>query len=323
MSPVSKGYVHSDKRVCSQCQKWRRDSVLYLSSFITIYVCVIAAVLGACMGSFLNCAAWRIVHGESVLKGRSHCDVCGHVLGIKDLFPVVSFLAHKGRCPYCKAKLSWGHVILELISAVVFVAVTLKFDITLDLLQYLLFACIMLVCSFADIEGYIIPNRFIIAGAVIRIIFILISGEIVKNLIAAAIGGVAIPLVLLVIVLIYEKIRGKEAMGGGDIKLLFVTGLFLSSVSGGLNIGWMGNILTLFFACIIGIIFAFVMPRREMPEAEATESVESKDSESEAGSGSEAADFSKPFPWGPSIAIAAFIVLMVGEPLINWYTGLF
>ena len=274
------------------------------------------------MGSFLNCAAWRIVHGESVLKGRSHCDVCGHVLGIKDLFPVVSFLVHKGRCPYCKAKLSWGHVVFELISAGIFVGITLKFDITLDLLQYLLFACILMVCSFADIEGYIIPDRFIIAGAVIRVVFILVSGEIVKNLIAAAIGGVAIPLILLVIVLIYEKIRGKEAMGGGDIKLLFVTGLFLSSVSGGLNIGWMGNILTLFFACIIGIIFAFVMPRKEMPEEAGTNTEHGADA-AETQANPEEKNFSRAFPWGPSIAIAAFIVLMVGEPLINWYMGLF
>ena len=52
--------------------------MLYAAPAITIYSCFIAALLGACMGSFLNCAAWRVVHGESVLRGRSHCDVCGH-----------------------------------------------------------------------------------------------------------------------------------------------------------------------------------------------------------------------------------------------------
>lgn len=59
--------------------------MLYTAPAITIYSCFIAALLGACMGSFLNCAAWRIVHGESVLRGRSHCDVCGHVLAPRDL----------------------------------------------------------------------------------------------------------------------------------------------------------------------------------------------------------------------------------------------
>ena len=53
--------------------------MLYADPFLTVYCCLLAALLGACMGSFLNCAAWRIVHGESVLRGRSHCDACGQV----------------------------------------------------------------------------------------------------------------------------------------------------------------------------------------------------------------------------------------------------
>lgn len=80
--------------------------MLYADSFLTVYCCLLAALLGACMGSFLNCAAWRIVHGESVLHGRSHCDACGHVLAVRDLIPVVSYLAAHGRCRYCGAKLS-------------------------------------------------------------------------------------------------------------------------------------------------------------------------------------------------------------------------
>ena len=61
--------------------------MLYADPFLTVYCCLLAALLGACMGSFLNCAAWRIVHGESVLRGRSHCDACGHVLTVRDLIP--------------------------------------------------------------------------------------------------------------------------------------------------------------------------------------------------------------------------------------------
>ena len=68
--------------------------MLYLSPAITAYFCVLAALLGACVGSFLNCMAWRIVHGEPITKGRSHCDACGHVLSAADLVPVVSFLAN-------------------------------------------------------------------------------------------------------------------------------------------------------------------------------------------------------------------------------------
>lgn len=79
--------------------------MLWVSPALTVYICVLTGILGACMGSFLNCMAWRIVHGESVLHGRSHCDVCGHVLGAGDLIPVLNYIMHKGRCKYCGAKL--------------------------------------------------------------------------------------------------------------------------------------------------------------------------------------------------------------------------
>ena len=69
--------------------------MLYLTPAFTVYCCFVAALLGACMGSFLNCMAWRVVHGESVLRGRSHCDVCGHVLTAGDLIPVVSYLVRR------------------------------------------------------------------------------------------------------------------------------------------------------------------------------------------------------------------------------------
>ena len=109
--------------------------MLRLSPFITVYCCAVAALLGACTGSFLACLAWRTVHGESVLRGRSHCDVCGHVLGVRDLVPVFSYLLSGGKCRYCGAKLSARHVWGELISAAVFVSLLLQNDISLQTLE--------------------------------------------------------------------------------------------------------------------------------------------------------------------------------------------
>ena len=101
--------------------------MLWVSPVLTVYICVLTGILGACMGSFLNCMAWRIVHGESVLHGRSHCDVCGHVLGAGDLIPVLSYIMHKGRCKYCGAKLSAGHVFAEVLTALTFLLLVLKY----------------------------------------------------------------------------------------------------------------------------------------------------------------------------------------------------
>ena len=247
----------------------------------------LAALLGACVGSFLNCMAWRIVHGEPITKGRSHCDACGHVLSAADLVPVVSFLAHRGKCRYCGAKLSKRHLWGEILSALTFVALLLKYDISLQTLEYLLFASLLLGCAFADLEGYMIPDRFILAGIIFRIPFFFLLPDWKGQVLDAAIGGFAIGGGLLLIVLVYEKIRKTEAMGGGDLKLLFLTGLYL---------GWQRNLLCLFFACILGIAVGLLTAKKREE---------------------------KLFPWGPSIAAGAIISALCGGELISAYLGLF
>ena len=234
--------------------------MLRLSPFITVYCCAVAALLGACTGSFLACLAWRTVHGESVLRGRSHCDVCGHVLGVRDLVPVFSYLLSGGKCRYCGAKLSARHVWGELISAVVFVSLLLQYDISLQTLEGWLLACVLLACAFADLEGYIIPDRFIAAGVVLFAVTLLIEPEPLR--------------------------RGLDgALGGGDIKLLFLTGLFF---------GWKGNLLCLVLACVVGIVWGLAGKWR-----------------------------GEAIPWGPSIAVGAWITALAGQPFINWYLGFF
>ena len=185
--------------------------MLYADPFLTVYCCLLAALLGACMGSFLNCAAWRIVHGESVLRGRSHCDACGHVLAVRDLIPVVSYLAAHGRCRYCGAKLSRRHVLAEAVSALVFVTLLLHYDISLQALEGWCVAGILLVCSFADLEGYIIPDRFIAVGVVLFIITLFFAPQPLRRALDGAIGGLAVAGCVLLLVLGMEKLLGREA----------------------------------------------------------------------------------------------------------------
>ena len=265
--------------------------MLHLTPFLTVYCCALAALLGACMGSFLNCMAWRVVHGESVLRGRSHCDACGHVLGARDLVPVVSYLASGGRCRYCGAKLSSRHVWGEVIGAAVFVSLLLHYDISLRLLEAWLLASILLACSFADLEGYIIPDRFLAAGLVLFIASLFFAPAPLGRLADGLLGGLGVALGLLAVVTVLEKRMGREAMGGGDLKLLFVTGLFF---------GWKGNLLCLILACIFGIVFGLLGIC--------------------AGLASGRRD--APIPWGPSIALGAWVTALAGEPFIRWYLSL-
>ncbi len=297
------------------------------------------------MGSFLNCMSWRIVHGEG-LGGRSHCDSCGHVLGALDLIPILSYIINKGKCRYCGVKLSRRHLVAEAISAIVFVSILLKFNISFQALKFMLFACILLAASFADLEGYIIPDRFIISGIVVYAGCLIYDSSAWLDGLA---GGVIVAGGTLIVVLIFEKVKGVEAMGGGDIKLLFVTGLFL---------GLAANVLCLILACVIGIIFGLAAgagseepagsecdERRTGQGSEEPQSQESDERcgrpggaehalpelaeqpESPAqnqGCPEDSAEEMAPgaFPWGPSIAIAAWISMLCGSELANWYLSL-
>lgn len=264
--------------------------MLYITPGFTVYFCAVAFLLGACMGSFLNCMAWRIVHGESVLRGRSHCDVCGHVLTARDLVPIVSFLAHRGHCRWCGAKLSARHVWAETVTGAVFVLIVLKFDISLQALGALALACVLLAGAFADLEGYIIPDRFVLAGIGLRVVWFFFE-DWRRALPDALLGGFAVGGGLLAFVLLYEKLRKIEAMGGGDLKLLFVTGLWL---------GWAKNLLCLLLACVFGIVFGLATQKRRAQQENA-----------------------KILPWGPSICAAGIITMLAGDAVIAAYVSLF
>lgn len=280
--------------------------MLHISPGFTLYCAFLAALIGLCAGSFLCCAGQRAAHKASVLKGRSHCDSCGHVLSARDLIPLVSFVLAGGRCRYCGKRLSPLMPAAELLTAGVFLLLLFRFDISLRLWEGLLLSSILLACTFADLEGYIIPDRFILLGVLVRLLFIFLSRDLPAQLLAAVLGGFCVAAAVLLAALAMEKLLKREAMGGGDIKLLFLTGLYL---------GWQKNLLCLLLACLFGLIFGAValhLKRR------GSGPVPPADGEAE----EEMAD-EKLFPWGPSIALAAIAAYTYGDSIISWYLGLF
>lgn len=264
-----------------------------LSAAMTAYIIIIAAILGLCMGSFLNCFAYRYINHESVLKGRSHCALCGHDLKAPDLVPVFSWLFLRGRCRYCGERISPRYVLAELICAAAYVSVFLRFGLSVDTAKYLILVSLLFTASFADIHGGLIPDRLVIIGGVSAFAFAFFpaEGTIPASLLSTLLGGLSIALPVLLIVLALDKLLGRETMGGGDIKLMFLIGL---------HFDWKLNILILILACVIGLVFAFIK-RSEM------------DSREEAGG----------FSFGPALALAAWLVMLWGEPVIDWYLGFF
>jgi leader peptidase (prepilin peptidase)/N-methyltransferase len=262
--------------------------MLHITQALTAYIITITAALGLIMGSFLNCMAWRMTHSESVLKGRSHCASCNHVLGALDLVPVVSWLLLKGRCRYCGRKISPRYPAAELVTAVVFVSLVLRYDVSFTTLKFLLLACVLIALSLVDFEQYILPDSLVIAGILIFIIMSPFNNtSFLKTIFSGIAGSLAVTVPLLILVLLADKITGKETMGGGDIKLLFMVGLYFD---------WRLNLMLLIFACFLGLLLALLMGKAKP---------------------------GTPFPFGPAIGAAAFLVMLIGEPLLNWYIGLF
>ena len=259
---------------------------IYESTAMLVYFAAVAFIFGTCMGSFLNCAAWRSVHGESFLKGRSHCTSCGHELAARDLIPIISWLSAGGKCRYCKAKVSIRYPLTELAFGIITVLCLLRFDLTVLCLRNYIFLCVLFVLTLTDIDDMIIPDGChivsVIAWAAAEPFLFDGWGRVISHIAAGLVYGGG----LLAVSLIMDRIMGRDTLGGGDIKLIAVTGLYL---------GFIGTLFALMLACIGGLVFNLV------------------NKASEKGSN---------FPFGPWIAAAAAFMLMYGEPLTDWYGGL-
>ena len=251
-----------------------------------IYCCVLAFALGAVFGSFLNCAAWRIAHGESFLRGRSHCTACGHALGARDLVPILSWLFQRGRCRYCGAKISVRYPLTELAFAVLTVLCLLRFDLTVLCLRNWIFLCCLFCLSLVDLECLTIPDGCLLTavGAWVLALPFLKPGwaEILRHVLAGlAFGGG-----ILLVSILMDKLLGKESLGGGDVKLFAVVGLYL---------GFVSTLFCVMLSCVFGLLFALLLNR--------------------GGKG-------RAIPFGPSISAAAAFMLLYGQGLVQWYLGL-
>lgn len=207
------------------------------------YVYIVSFIFGTVFGSFCNAFAWRIVHGENIAKGRSHCAVCGHELSAKDLIPVISWLSLKGRCRYCGEKISKRYIITELVSGVCFMTIVMANGLSVTAARLLILACILLTASLVDLDIMELPNGLMAAAAAVSLLRLL-EGDTVADMALGLIPAA----VLLIIVLIMDKIMKKETMGGGDIKLMGALGL---------NFGAAGAVFILIASCFIGLIAAY------------------------------------------------------------------
>lgn len=272
--------------------------MLFATPFMMIYVLILQGIVGAVLASFLGCFAYRMVKGGSVVKGRSHCDECGHVLRVPDLIPIISYISTGGRCRYCGKKISKTCIYGEIVLAGLFMISTLCFNLKQELIIVNVFICILYVITLTDLYERIIPDRCIVTAIILRIIYFLCTeGFELRGLLGIIGNGLIVAVPIFILTLIMEFVLKKEALGGGDIKLIFVMGMYL---------GWANCLIMLFVACITGIVAAAA-----------------KGLKNEENDDKEAGLAAMTIPFGPFLAAGAVFALFAGEKIINIYMGLF
>jgi len=159
---------------------------------MTLYCAIMSFVLGSVFGSFINCFAWRITHHESILKGRSHCAVCGHTLAALDLVPIFSWLFLRGKCRYCGEKISPRYMLTELALGAAFLLCFLRFGLSWETLRLMALSVALLGLSLVDLEIQEIPDGFILYGIALWALMLPLMAEAVKALWQGLLSGVLI-----------------------------------------------------------------------------------------------------------------------------------
>jgi len=247
-------------------------------------------LLGLLVGSFLNCVVYRIKENKSFLKGFSFCPSCFHRLEAKDLFPILSFFFLKGKCRYCKQRISFQYPLVELVTGLLFLAVFLSSDGAIPLIFSLIIFSFFIVIFVYDLKYYLIPDKVIypaIGAAAVYQAFSAFDSfgwnpETLNVLLPYILSGLGLALFFFSI---WFVSRGKW-IGFGDVKLGFLIGLFL---------GFPGVAVALFLGCAIGAIIGVGLI-----------ALKKKSLKSEV-------------PFGPFLAVGTLISYFFCEKIVSWY----
>ncbi|MBK5251160.1 MAG: prepilin peptidase [Peptostreptococcaceae bacterium] len=240
---------------------------------------LISLVLGIIIGSFLNVVIYRLPSNKSIVSPPSACGSCGHRLGPIDLVPVLSYMFLKGKCRHCGAKISARYPLVELLTGGLFALLFWRYGLTIAFIKYAILACILISAGFIDMDHRIIPDELNLFGLIAGIVFLFFPvGLSLKSSILGLLAGGGF--------LLFVAVISRGAMGGGDIKLFAVIGLFL---------GIEKTILAMFLTFLVGGIAGILLIATGIRSRK---------------------DY---MPFGPFISLGAFITIMWYNQLIIFY----
>lgn len=249
-------------------------TMLQISMYILIFL------YGIVIGSFLNVVIVRVPRKESIVKVRSHCENCGYQLKWFDLIPIFSYLVLGGKCRKCKTKISAQHLILEVLNGILYVFTFFIAGFSLKTVLLCLLFSALLALSLIDFKTYEIPVGFQYVIFVLAVCRTILDRA---NWSEHVIGFFAVSVVLY---LMYVISKGT-AIGGGDVKLMAVCGLF---------VGWKLIIFAFLLGCIVGSVVHIIRMKL---------------------SGE-----SHVLAMGPYLSIGVFVAALWGNQILTWYLGM-
>ncbi|MEM8830791.1 MAG: prepilin peptidase [Cyanobacteria bacterium P01_G01_bin.19] len=268
-----------------------------METLVTAIAFILAFTFGACIGSFLNVVVYRIPAGISLIHPPSRCPKCMHSLGVTENVPVFGWLWLRGRCRWCKTKISSRYPLVEASTGMIFMLVFWRFGYSIETIGYCAFLSWLLSLSLIDLDTMTLPSPLTKSGLVLGLVFQGIwgwqlgQGQGVANQLMFGIGGAVLGIWLLeIIALLGAMMLGQQAMGDADGKLMATIGAW---------IGWKYVLVSSFVACGFGAVV---------------------------GGGAIALGLlgkKQPMPFGPFLALGGALSLFCGDIIIDTYLNTF
>jgi leader peptidase (prepilin peptidase)/N-methyltransferase len=252
---------------------------------------LLAGVLGLLVGSFLNVVVYRLPRGESIVRPGSRCPSCGTPIAPRDNVPLVSWALLRGRARCCGARVSVRYPLVELTTGVAFAAVTVWLGLSWALPAFLYLAAISIALTLIDLAVHRLPDPIVLPSYLVGGLLLGVASLAAHDLgsvVRAVIGGAALWLLYLVLVLVYPA-----GMGLGDVKLAGVLGMYLGWL------GWSELAVGAFLGFLLGglsglgLMLAGRAGRKTM------------------------------IPFGPFMLAGAWLAIVIAAPVASWYLGAF
>lgn len=256
-----------------------------------VFWLVFAFLYGMILGSFINVCIYRIPEKISLWTPPSACPGCGYKLKWYDNIPVLSYILLGAKCRSCKMTISMQYPMVEMFTGFIVALLYLKTGLSFDMVFLPAIAVVLLTIAVIDYKTMIIPNGTVIALGIIGVLYTVFRIIFPQSFIMpitwleSLIGFFAASLPLFLVAVI-----SKGGMGGGDIKLMAVAGIFL---------GWKGILVAMILGSLIGAIISLALILLKIKKR--------KDM----------------IPFGPFLCLGIFISAIVGNDIILWYTNLF